>query len=65
MLEKNDIEFEYRDYRKDPLTESEIRSVLADADTKKHVANLGGDIRPSTPDEMRRRGRPPRVSPPQ
>jgi len=34
---------------------SEIRSVLADADTKKHVANLGGDIRPSTPDEMRRR----------
>ena len=32
MLEKNDIEFEYRDYRKDPLTESEIRSVLASLD---------------------------------
>ena len=29
MLEENDVEYEYRDYRKDPLTEPEIRSVLA------------------------------------
>ena len=29
MLEENDVEYEYRDYKKDPLTEPEIRSVLA------------------------------------
>jgi tripartite-type tricarboxylate transporter receptor subunit TctC len=34
---------------------SEIRAVLADPETKKHVAALGGDIRPSTPEEMRAR----------
>ena len=28
MLEENDVEYEYRDYKKDPLTEHEIRSVL-------------------------------------
>lgn len=34
---------------------AEIRAVLSDPDTAKHVAALGGDIRPSTPEEMRRR----------
>lgn len=34
---------------------AEIRAVLADPETKKHVAALGGDIRPSTPEEMRER----------
>ena len=29
MLEQNGIEYEYRDYKKDPLTEAEIRFVLA------------------------------------
>ena len=29
MLEENDVEYEYRDYKKEPLTEEEIRSVLA------------------------------------
>jgi len=33
----------------------EIRAVLADPETKKHVAALGGDIHPSTPEEMRQR----------
>lgn len=28
MLEENDVEYEYRDYKKDPLTEAEIQSVL-------------------------------------
>lgn len=34
---------------------SEIRAVLSDPETKKHVTALGGDIRPSTPEEMRER----------
>ena len=29
MLEENGVEYEYRDYKKDPLSEAEIRSVLA------------------------------------
>lgn len=29
MLEKNNVHFEYRDYKKDSLTETEIRSILA------------------------------------
>jgi len=29
LLRDRDVEFEYRDYREDPLTEDEIRSVLA------------------------------------
>jgi len=29
LLEENDVEYEYRDYKKDPLSEAEIRSVLA------------------------------------
>ena len=29
MLEKNGIDFEYRDYRKSPLSEDELRSLLA------------------------------------
>lgn len=33
----------------------EIHAVLADPETLKHVTNLGGEIRPSTPEEMRRR----------
>lgn len=33
----------------------EIRVVLDDPETKKHVAALGGDIHPSTPEEMRQR----------
>lgn len=33
----------------------EIRAVLADPETRKHVAALGGDIHPSTPEEMRLR----------
>lgn len=33
----------------------EIRAVLADPETKKHVAALGGDIHPSTPEDMRQR----------
>ena len=33
----------------------EIRAVLADPETRKHVLALGGDIRPSTSDEMRQR----------
>jgi len=32
----------------------EIRAVLIDPETRKHVAALGGDIHPSTPEEMRR-----------
>ena len=28
MLQENEIEFEYRDYRKEPLSESELREVL-------------------------------------
>lgn len=34
---------------------AEIRAVLADPETKKHVAALGGDIHPSTPEDMRQR----------
>lgn len=34
---------------------SEIRAVLADPETKKHVVALGGDIHPSTPEAMRDR----------
>jgi tripartite-type tricarboxylate transporter receptor subunit TctC len=34
---------------------SEIRAVLADPETKKHVVALGGDIYPSTPEAMRDR----------
>jgi len=33
----------------------EIRAVLADPETRKHVIALGGDIHPSTPEEMRQR----------
>ena len=33
----------------------EIRAVLADPETKKHVTALGGDIHPGTPEEMRQR----------
>lgn len=29
MLEGNGVEYHYRDYRKDPLTEAELRSVLS------------------------------------
>lgn len=29
MLEDNDVEYQYRDYKKDPLTGHEIRSILA------------------------------------
>jgi len=29
LLEENAVEYHYRDYRKDPLTEAEIRSVLS------------------------------------
>lgn len=32
MLRKRGIEFEYREYREDPLTEDEIRDVLARLD---------------------------------
>lgn len=28
MLQENGVEYEYRDYKKEPLTEAEIRSVL-------------------------------------
>jgi arsenate reductase len=28
LLEENDVEYEYRDYKKDPLTAAEIQSVL-------------------------------------
>lgn len=31
----------------------EIRAVLADPETRRHVAALGGDIHPSSPEEMR------------
>jgi len=33
----------------------EIRAVLMDPETKKHVTALGGDIHPSTPEELRQR----------
>ena len=33
----------------------EIRAVLADPETRKHVLALGGDIQPSTSDQMRQR----------
>ncbi|MCL7960336.1 MAG: arsenate reductase (glutaredoxin) [marine benthic group bacterium] len=29
MLEENEVEYDYRDYKKDPLTEAEIASVLS------------------------------------
>ena len=29
MLEENEVEYDYRDYKKDPLTEAEITSVLS------------------------------------
>ena len=29
MLEENGVEYHYRDYKKDPLAEAEIRSVLS------------------------------------
>jgi len=29
LLEENDVEYDYRDYKRDPLTEAEIQSVLA------------------------------------
>jgi arsenate reductase len=44
LLEENDVEYEYRDYKKDPLTEEEIQSVLV---------NLGVGPR----DVLRRRDR--------
>ena len=33
----------------------ELHAVLADPETRKHVQAIGGDIRPSTPEELRRR----------
>jgi arsenate reductase len=29
LLEGNDVQYHYRDYKKDPLTEAELRSVLS------------------------------------